>query len=191
MVRCGARSSPGAKPVIREEEMERRDLLKSVSLGGAAALAGGAPPAFARRGDRQRQANRLLDKLVEAINQHDVSILDEVYAVDGYVNHQVLVTMGGNAATTMGRAQAKNYFAARFKAFPDITLATDIRTGSGDLIAANLVWRGTQQGEYLGIPATGKKVAWNSTDILRVRGKYFVEHWGTVDFFGLVKQLKG
>jgi predicted ester cyclase len=173
--------------------MERRDLLKSVSLGGVAAAAVGVAPAFAarRRGDLFRQANRLLDRMVEAINQHDVSILDEVYAADGYVNHQVLVTMGGNTPTTMGLAQAKNYFAARFKAFPDIQLSTDIRTGSGDLIAANLIWRGTHQGEYLGIPATGKKVAWNSTDILRIRGRRFVEHWGAVDFYGLVKQLKG
>lgn len=171
--------------------MERRELLKSASLGGVAALAAGAAPALAQDGDLFREANRLLDKMVEAINKHDVSILDEVYATDGYVNHQVLVTMGGNTPQTLGRAQAKNYFAARFKAFPDITLTTDIRTGSGDLIAANLVWRGTHQGEYLGIPATGKKVAWNSTDILRVRGNFFVEHWGAVDFFGLVKQLKG
>jgi len=40
MVRCGLRSSPGVKPVIREDEMERRDLLKSVSLGGVAAVGG-------------------------------------------------------------------------------------------------------------------------------------------------------
>jgi predicted ester cyclase len=191
MVRCDARSRPGAKPVIREEKMERRDLLKSVSLGGVVAVAAGATPALAQEPDLYHEANRLLDKMVEAINSHDVSILDEVYAADGYVNHQVLVTMGGNTPQTLGRAQAKNYFAARFKAFPDITLTTDIRTGSGDLIAANLVWRGTHQGEYLGIPATGRKVAWNSTDILRVRGKYFVEHWGAVDFYGLAKQLKG
>ena len=174
--------------------MNRRDMLKSASLGGAAMalLASGAAPASAARmRNRYRDANRLLDLLVEAINKHDVAILDQVYAADGYVNHQVLVQMGGNKAQTMGREQAKNYFAARFKAFPDVTLETDIRTGYGDLIAANLVWRGTHQGEYLGIPATGKKVAWNSTDILRVRGKYFAEHWGAVDFFGLVKQLKG
>jgi len=170
--------------------MERRNLLKSVSLGGVAAAAG-VTPAFAAEGDLQARANHLLDRMIEAINRHDVSILDEVYAVDGYVNHQTLVTMGGNTPATTGRAQAKNYFGARIKAFPDITLATDIRTGSGDLIAANLVWRGTHQGDYLGIPATGRKVAWNSTDILRVRGNYFVEHWGAVDMLGLQKQLKG
>jgi predicted ester cyclase len=173
--------------------MDRRDALKAAILGGAATLVAAdftAAEAAPRR-NHWHEANQLLDKMVEAINKHDVSLLDQVYAVDGYINHQVLLQMGGNNAKTMGREQAKNYFAARFKAFPDITLETDVRTGYGDLIAANLVWRGTQQGEYLGIPATGKKVAWNSTDILKVRDNLFSEHWGAVDFYGLVKQLKG
>jgi predicted ester cyclase len=173
--------------------MNRRNLLKTASLGAAGLLAVGAEPAAAaaRHNTHWRDANRLLDRLVEAMNKHDVSLLDQVYATDGYVNHQVLIMGGSGTTTKMGRDQAKNYFAARFKAFPDVTLQTDIRTGYGDLIAANLVWTGTQKGDYLGIPATGKKVAWNSTDILRVRDGFFVEHWGAVDFFGLVKQLKG
>lgn len=174
--------------------MNRRNLMKTMSMGGLAAglLAAGGGSAEAAKRNQYRQANKLLDMLEEAINKHDVSLLDQVYAADGYTNHQVLVQMGGNGATTkMGRDQAKNYFAARFKAFPDVTLKTDIRVGYGDLIAANLVWTGTHEDTYLGIPATHKKVAWNSTDILRVRDGFFVEHWGAVDFFGLVKQLQG
>ena len=174
--------------------MNRRNLLTAMAGGGLVAgllAAGAAPAAAAVRRNQYRQANKLLDKLMEAINKHDVSILDQVYAADGYTNHQVLVTMGGNSATTkMGRDQAKNYFGARFKAFPDVTLNTDIRVGFGDLIAANLVWTGTHEDTYLGIPASHKKVAWNSTDILRVKDGFFIEHWGAVDFFGLVKQLQ-
>jgi predicted ester cyclase len=186
----------GAEPTgkKRGKLMDRRDALKTALLGGAAAALVAAdltPAEAAARPNHWREANQLLDKMVEAINKHDVSLLDQVYATDGYINHQVLLKMGGNNAKTMGREQAKNYFAARFKAFPDIMLETDVRTGYGDLIAANLIWRGTQQGEYLGIPATGKKVAWNSTDILKVRDNLFSEHWGAVDFYGLVKQLKG
>ena len=175
--------------------MDRRNLLTALSVGGLAAgllAASGAPAKAARPRGQYREANRLLDMLMEAINTHDVSILDKVYAEDGYMNHQVLVSMSaGDSTKKMGRDQAKNYFAARFKAFPDVTLKTDIRTGFRDLIAANLVWEGTHKDTYLGIPATGKKVAWNSTDILRVRGGFFVEHWGAVDFYGLVKQLQG
>jgi len=172
--------------------MDRRNLIKTLSAGGLAAgvLATGGSSAMATAmGGTERTANKLLDLLMKAINTQDLSLFDHIYAADGYVNHQVLV-MNAAPAQKMGRDQAKNYFAARFKAFPDINLNTDIRVARGDMIAANLVWSGTQKDAYLGVPATGKHVAWNSTDILRVREGYFVEHWGAVDFFGLMKQLQ-
>jgi len=174
--------------------MNRRNLVKALSLGAVAAFAAGSgnPAAAAGRSrGSARQSNQVLDKMIAAINAHDVALLDQVYSADGYINHQALVMNPGDATKKMGLAEAKNYFAARFKAFPDITLATDMRVASRDLIAANLVWSGTQKDTYLGIPATNKHVTWNSTDILRVRDGKFVEHWGAIDFFGLVKQLQG
>ncbi|MGH6991673.1 MAG: ester cyclase [Stellaceae bacterium] len=170
--------------------MDRRNLLRAAPLGGAvlAMVAAGGGAALAAAGD---DGNKLMDRLIDAINTHDVAKFDQIYASGGYTNHQALLMNHAGATHLMGRDQAKKYFAARFKAFPDVTLRTDIRVASGDLIAANLVWEGTQKGPYLGIPASGKKVAWNSTDILRVRDGFFVEHWGAVDFYGLVKQLKG
>jgi predicted ester cyclase len=172
--------------------MNRRDVLKTVSLGGVAAglVMASKGHGHADTGADEATGNRLMDKLIDAINTHDVSKFDGIYAAGGYTNHQTMV-MSSGTTNLMGRDQAKTYFAARFKAFPDITLRTDIRVAHGDLIAANLVWVGTQKETYLGIPATNKKVAWNSTDILRIRDGFFVEHWGAVDFFGLEKQLRG
>jgi predicted ester cyclase len=166
-------------------------MLKAVSLGGAAAGLLVASGGGALAETDEAAGNRCMDLLIQAINTHDLTLFDKIYADSGYTNHQALVMSNAGATQLMGRAQAKNYFAARFKAFPDISLSTDIRVVHGDLIAANLIWTGTQKDTYLGIPATGKKVAWNSTDILRVKNGFFVEHWGAVDFFGLVKQLKG
>jgi predicted ester cyclase len=45
-------------------------------------------------------------------------------------------------------------------------------------------------GEHLEIPATGKHVTFNSTDIMKVRDGLFSEHWGAADLFGLINQLK-
>lgn len=58
------------------------------------------------------------------------------------------------------------------------------------MISVNLIWTGTHEGEYLGVLATGKRVTFNSTDIMKVRGGRFCEHWGAADLFGLVAQLK-
>ncbi|HEX4113514.1 MAG TPA: ester cyclase [Stellaceae bacterium] len=172
--------------------MDRRDMLKSVSLGGAAvalAAAGGTAARAAEGGD-EAATNACLDRMIEAINSHNVDLFDKVYSDSAYTNHQALIMANSAPANLNGRAQAKAYFAARFKAFPDVTLSTDIRVVHGDLIAANLIWTGTHKDTYLGIPATGKKAVWNSTDILRVKNGLFVEHWGAVDFVGLTKQLK-
>jgi len=40
------------------------------------------------------------------------------------------------------------------------------------------------------VAPTGKRVTFNSTDIIRVRAGKFVEHWGAADLFGLVAQLR-
>src|SRR4051794_38832492 len=36
---------------------------------------------------------------------------------------------------------------------------------------------GTHKGEYLGVAPTGKRVTFNSTDIIKVRDGFMVEHW--------------
>jgi len=164
-------------------------MLQSVSLGGAAMALLAASGGTARAAEDA--ANACLDRMIEAINTHNIDLLDKVYADSGYTNHQALIMPNSAPPNMNGRAQAKAYFGARFKAFPDVTLRTDIRVVQGDLIAANLIWSGTQKGTYLGIPASGKKAVWNSTDVLRVKNGLFVEHWGSVDFVGLMKQLKG
>ena len=172
--------------------MDRRGMLQTVSLGAAAMalLAAGGGGAQAAESDGGA-ANACLDRMIEAINTHNIDLLDKVYADSGYTNHQALIMPNAAPPNMNGRAQAKAYFGARFKAFPDVTLRTDIRVVQGDLIAANLIWSGTQKDTYLGIPASGKKAVWNSTDVLRVKDGLFVEHWGSVDFVGLMKQLKG
>jgi len=173
--------------------MDRRDMLKTVSLGSAALgmLASAGGPAHAAGGADEAATNACLDRMIAAINSHNVELLDKVYSDSAYTNHQALIMAHAAPANLNGRAQAKAYFAARFKAFPDVTLSTDIRVVHGDLVAANLIWTGTHKDTYLGIPATGKKAVWNSTDVLRVKNGLFVEHWGAVDFVGLTKQLKG
>ena len=58
-----------------------------------------------------------------------------------------------------------------------------------EYVAVNLVYSGTHQSAYLGSAPTGRKVTFNSTDIMRIRGDQLAEHWGTVDLHGLLQQL--
>ena len=47
----------------------------------------------------------------------------------------------------------------------------------------------THQGEFLGIPPTGKRVTYGGIDIFRVAGGKLVEMWQEVDRLGLLQQL--
>ena len=49
--------------------------------------------------------------------------------------------------------------------------------------------RGTHQGEFNGIPATGKKVSIEMMDRVRTRDGKAVEHWGCSDDLGMMTQL--
>jgi predicted ester cyclase len=149
-------------------------------LGGGAVL-GVAAPAAAGTG------LALVERFVAALNAHDVSRLDEVYAAT-YVNHQTLV---GATSGVSSRDATKAYFQQRIMAFPDLSVRADPAFESGDFVGANFIWSGTQQGEYLGIPASGKHATWNSTDLLRVQDGRFSDHWGAVDLLGLMRQLRG
>jgi predicted ester cyclase len=49
--------------------------------------------------------------------------------------------------------------------------------------------QGTQTGEFEGIRATGKKVNWFGSDLLRVEGGRIAEGWFVDDSLGLLRQL--
>ena len=41
-------------------------------------------------------------------------------------------------------------------------------------------FRGTHQGEFLGVPVTGKEVSWDVIDIMTVSGGKITEYWHSV-----------
>ncbi|MBN1148253.1 MAG: ester cyclase [Anaerolineales bacterium] len=59
----------------------------------------------------------------------------------------------------------------------------------GDQALAWFIQSGTQTGELMGIPPSGKKAAWGEILILRFAGGKVVESWHNVDMLGLFQQL--
>lgn len=74
-------------------------------------------------------------------------------------------------------------------AFPDITITVEDVVAEGDRVAFRSTMRGTHLGEFLGIPATGKKVAVGLVDIVRIEDGRFREQWGGPDIFDMLRQL--
>jgi predicted ester cyclase len=74
-------------------------------------------------------------------------------------------------------------------AVPDLHCKIEDLLLSGDKVTARLTFTGTQKGEFMGHPATGRPVKFFAIDILRIRGGRIVEDWHLEDNLSLLEQL--
>ena len=56
-------------------------------------------------------------------------------------------------------------------------------------VVARFTFSGTHQGEFQGIPATGKQFKVTGIDIYRIAGGKILEHWAQFDAIGMLQQL--
>ena len=59
----------------------------------------------------------------------------------------------------------------------------------GDLVMVNTTYHGRHTAEFMGIPPTGREVAYGYAHILRFRDGKAVEHWNVSDSMTLMQQL--
>ncbi len=117
----------------------------------------------------------------EAFNQRNLAVLDEVNAPD-LVFH--------NASTTMQGLEAfKQFLSLYLTAFPDARFTVEDMIAEGDRVVARHTFRGTQQGDLMGIAPTGKQVMTTGVTITRFANRKGVELWGNNDDLGLLQQL--
>ena len=76
-------------------------------------------------------------------------------------------------------------------AFPDAQVTLEDIFAEGDRVAYRLTIRGTHTGEFLGVPASGRKVAVSLIAIVRVADGQLVEEWGGLDQPDLIRQMRG
>ena len=87
------------------------------------------------------------------------------------------------------REQASGMMAMFYAAFPDLTHTFEDQFAEGDKVMSRVTFRGKHQGEFQGIPATGKEVAFGAILIDRYEDGKVVEHWTQMDTMGLMQQL--
>jgi len=74
-------------------------------------------------------------------------------------------------------------------AFPDMDFRIEDIIAEGDLVSSRNVWRGTHTGSFRGMPPSGKKVEVTAMGFSRIKNGKVVEHWGQVDFLGMLQQI--
>ena len=78
---------------------------------------------------------------------------------------------------------------AYFEAFPDLHVSLDELIAEGESVFLRSTLTGTHDGEYKGIPATGRHVATECAEVFRIRDDRFVGYWCLTNVAGLMRQL--
>ena len=126
--------------------------------------------------DNKQTYLRLLNEYFAGGNE---AVLDATYA-GNHVNHFV----GVNGAP------AWKAFVAPFRvAFPDMHFTVHFQMEDGDKVVNCWTAHATHRGDFMGIPATGREVAYNGISIARFEEGKVVEEWTVMDMLALMQQL--
>lgn len=122
------------------------------------------------------------ERFIEEVwRQGQIGKIDELFTAN-YVDH----SFGPEPA---GREQLKGFVAMFRAAFPDMQYDLHQIVAEGDTVVSRDTVRATHQGNFMGIPATGKPVAVSAMHFLRFENGRIAEHWGITDVMGMMQQL--
>jgi steroid delta-isomerase-like uncharacterized protein len=107
------------------------------------------------------------------------------YLADDFVNHD---PVPGFPPDRDGMKQTAALFRA---AFPDWHSTLHELLAEGDKVVERFTAGGTHEGEFLGIPATGRRVEMDGINIFRLENGRIVERWGVLDRAGMLQRLRG
>ena len=122
-------------------------------------------------------------RIYDLINAGDVEGFGRLMA-DDFVDHEELP---GLAPTKDG---VLAFFRMQLAAFPDMRMEVQDIVASGDKVVARVRYTGTNRGEFMGAPASGKGVDVQLVDIFRFGDDGLGhEHWGVMDQLTMMQQL--
>ena len=83
----------------------------------------------------------------------------------------------------------KHLFTALRLAFPDLRAKIHDQLAEKNKVATRKTFRGTHRGEFLGISPSGRSVAFDVIEVVRVEDGRIAEHWNVIDLMGLLQQI--
>jgi predicted ester cyclase len=117
----------------------------------------------------------------EGFSKGDLAVFDRIASPD-FIEHQY----GFFPPNVEG---VKRAITSLHNAFPDFSMEIEDLAIDGDKIWGRMTARGSQQGQFGPMPATGKKIEISVIDIMRFKEGKLTEHWGIPDRFALMEQL--
>ena len=124
----------------------------------------------------------IVRQLVNALNTGNEAAFLELLAPDVVDHYAPPGLPPGREGWNMNRQLFRT-------AFPDGHWDEEALVAESDLVVGRYILRGTHQGEFFGVPATGKAISVSNIHIMRMADGKIVEHWGHGDDMGLMRQL--
>ena len=127
--------------------------------------------------------DNIMPRFVEFINSAREDLARELVGADAVFH------VPGRDAPVQGPAGYLEVIGMMRSGFPDIQWTLEETITEGDRIAARFTMRGTHEGEFLGVPPSGKKIAVQAINFYRLSGGRIVEERGQPDLLGLLQQI--
>lgn len=118
----------------------------------------------------------------EVQGRGNFDVFEELFS-DDFVDHTP------QPGRTPDKDGARQLYRILRAAFPDFHAVIHWQTADGELVTTYKTYHGTHKEAFLGVPATGRKIQFETVDVMRVHNGKIAEHWGVANLFSLMQQL--
>lgn len=137
---------------------------------------------------QEKKNKKAARRLVENVwIDRKLDSVEKFFAADGGLSGGV----PAGAGRILNPEVIKMVGSAVFEAFPDFEASIDFVIAEGDNVVLRISETGTHRSDYMGVPASGKKVSWSDTFFLTFRDGKIVQAWMQADTMGLMRQVGG
>jgi steroid delta-isomerase-like uncharacterized protein len=120
--------------------------------------------------------------ITEVLDGQRIDQIDALVAAD-HIHHR------SDGSEQHGIDARKASARAWHAAFPDYHHDIEEVIASGERVVVRYTATGTQQGEYRGYPATGRRIRWTGVFIYQIADGRIAETWVESDLLGQLRQL--
>jgi steroid delta-isomerase-like uncharacterized protein len=128
------------------------------------------------------QSKALVRHFNEAFNAGDLDEAGSVFAPNAVIHNS-------GAPDPLDLEGFKQFGGVFRTAFPDGKLTIEDLIVEGDKVVSRITYRGTQTGDMMGIPPTGKPVTVSAMIMDQIADGKIVESWRLFDQMGMMQQL--
>jgi hypothetical protein len=122
----------------------------------------------------------------DAMNTGDADLISET--IDELVEPDAVIRTP-LPIDAVGAEVLKEVFTRLHRVFADLYVTIEDLIAEGDKVVSRNSVTGTHQGDYMGVPPTGKSVTYNEIFIFRFVNGRIAETWGVVDVLSQMKQI--